>query len=52
MDSYVLEKLMSLCRLSDESSLNQMQARILGRKRSSGKDSFEVGSEMAGIEEG
>lgn len=51
MDSYVLEKLRSLCRLSDE-SLNQVQARIVGRKRSSGKDSFEVGSEMAGIEEG
>ena len=50
MDSYVLEKLRSLCRLSDE-SLNQMQTRIVERKRSNGKDSFEVGSEMAGIEE-
>ena len=47
MGSYVLERLRSLCRLRDE-SLDQMQARILGGKRTLlGKNSFEVGSEMA-----
>lgn len=38
-----------MCRLRDE-SLDQMQARILGGKRTTGKNSFEVGSEMAGMQ--
>lgn len=39
-----------MCRVIDE-PLDQMQARILGRKRSTGRSNFEVGSEVEGMQE-
>lgn len=39
-----------MCRVIDE-SLDQMQARILGRKRNTGRSNFEVGSEVEGMQE-
>lgn len=39
-----------MCRVIDESP-DQMQARILGRKRSTGRSNFEVGSEVEGMQE-